>query len=407
MVKQIINSYRNAFSGLRREVWLLSLVVLINRCGTMAIPFMSIYITRGLDRSIADAGYVISLFGVGAVFGTQIGGWLTDKLGFRVVQIGTTLMAGISFLAFSFVQDFFYLCLLTLVLGFFAEAFKPANFTAIATYAKPENLTRSYSLNRLAINVGFSLGATLGGILAAINYQLLFWVEGAVYLLVALLIMLLLPSRKQAHKALKAAKAGLKIASPWKDTYYLKFMFFVTIYTTCFLMMFRLVPVYWRVDRHISESIIGILMGLNGLLISIFEMVLVDYMEIKKLQIRFVLIGVIITAVGYALLMINLASAVWVAVFSVLFFTVGEMFTFPYINTLTSLRANEYNRGQYAAIYSFTWSFAQVVGPAGGAWLVSKTSYNWLWIAIVALCLVSYLGFNTLLNQKAKLVQKA
>ncbi len=394
MFQKIVDSYKIAFIGLRKEVWLLSLVVLINRCGTMAIPFMSIYITQGLGRSIADAGWVISLFGIGAVLGTQTGGFLTDRLGFRTVQIGTTIMAGLTFIAFSFVKDFKLLCILTVVLGFFAEAFKPANFTAIATYAKPENLTRSYSLNRLAINIGFSLGATMGGVLAAIKYELLFWVEGGVYILVAILILVLLPSRKQAHKELRAARAGLKISSPWKDVYFMKFMLFVTIYTTCFLMMFRLVPVFWKEDWHINEAMIGILMGLNGILISLFEMVLVNYMEAKKLQYRFVLYGILITAFGYSFFLINIGLHVVIAILAVVFFTIGEMFTFPYINTLTSLRSNEYNRGQYAAVYSFTWSFAQVVGPAGGAYLVSKSSYPWLWLALILLCLIAFWGFR-------------
>ena len=367
----------------------------------MAIPFMSIYVTQGMGRSIADAGWVISLFGLGAVLGTQTGGYLTDRLGFRVVQIGSTILAGLAFFAFSFVIDFTLLCGLTVMLGFFAEAFKPANFTAIATYSKPENLTRSYSLNRLAINIGFSLGSSLGGILAALNYKLLFWTEGCVYLLVALLIALLLPSRKQAHKELRAARSGQKIQSPWKDSYFMQLMVFLTVYTTCFIIMFRLVPVFWKENWGINEAFIGLLMGLNGVIISVFEMVIVNYMEKRKREVRFVLYGTLLTALGYTFFLFQIRPFELLAIGSVITFTIGEMFTFPYLNTLVSLRSNEFNRGQYAAIYSFTWSFAQVIGPAGGAFLVARFSYNWLWFALIGLGLLTFFGFRILLTPKS------
>ena len=46
-----------------------------------------------------------------------------------------------------------------------ADIFRPANSTAIAEYSS-ENRTRSVSLIRLAINLGFSVGPAIGGFVA-------------------------------------------------------------------------------------------------------------------------------------------------------------------------------------------------------------------------------------------------
>ncbi|RYZ18317.1 MAG: MFS transporter, partial [Chitinophagaceae bacterium] len=46
MLRQVFRSYRQSFSGLSRETWLLATVILINRCGFMAVPFMSLYVTQ-------------------------------------------------------------------------------------------------------------------------------------------------------------------------------------------------------------------------------------------------------------------------------------------------------------------------------------------------------------------------
>src|SRR4028118_153123 len=106
MLRQVAATYKNSFSGLSRETWLLSAVILINRCGQVAVPFMGLYVTQELKRPTSDAGLIISLFGVGSMLGAMVGGKLTDKIGYRPVQIVTLAITGIFFLLFSTVTDF-------------------------------------------------------------------------------------------------------------------------------------------------------------------------------------------------------------------------------------------------------------------------------------------------------------
>src|SRR5690606_20506617 len=121
-----------------------------------------------------------------------------------------------------------------------------ANQTAIAAYSTPENLIRSYALNRLATNIGFGFGTGVGGLLAAINYHLLFWVDGIVYVLAGLLIVMLLTKRKHVTKNDLPTEANLSTASPWKDAFFARFLVMVTLYMLCFVVLFRLGPVYWK-----------------------------------------------------------------------------------------------------------------------------------------------------------------
>ena len=43
MLSATINLYRNAYTGVNRRMWLLAVVMLINRSGTMVLPFMTLY----------------------------------------------------------------------------------------------------------------------------------------------------------------------------------------------------------------------------------------------------------------------------------------------------------------------------------------------------------------------------
>jgi predicted MFS family arabinose efflux permease len=396
MIRKIANTYKSSFSGLSKETWLLSIVMLINRSSTMAVPFMSMYITQSMHRSVADAGLIITLFGVGSVLGSAAGGYCIDKMGFRAVQIFSSIIGGVLFLLFGQIDNFSILCAMTVGLSFVAEAFRPANMAAIAAYAAPENLTRSYSLNRLAVNLGWGVGSSLGGFLAAINYHLLFWVEGIVYMIVGALIFILLPAAKEPHRV-RIARQKAVIQQPiWKDAFLLRFLIWVAIYSSCFIMMFRYVPVYWKETLHMEEWVIGLILGLNGIIIALFEMVLVRYWEGRKSNMYYIIAGVCMTAVGYAFLILPGIAAILMAVGAILFITVGEMLAFPFINTAIMGKANEYNRGKYAAAYALSWSVAQIVGPGGGALIVDRWGYVALWIVLVILCLLCALAFKIL-----------
>src|SRR4030095_14098019 len=186
MFRTTVATYRNAYSGLSHSTWLLSLIMLINRSGTMVVPFMTLYLTSpAMGYSIGQAGIVFGLFGVGAFCGAYFGGKLTDKIGYYPVQLITLTGGGILFILLGQMKTYPLICLFTFLLSFVNEAFRPANSKAIAFYSKQENRTRSYSLNRLAINIGWAVGGGIGGILAHINYELLFWVDGCTNLAAA------------------------------------------------------------------------------------------------------------------------------------------------------------------------------------------------------------------------------
>lgn len=386
MFRRIIHNYTETFKGLARETWLLSVVMLINRAGTMAVPFMSMYVTQSMHRSIADAGLVITLFGVGSIMGASSGGWLVDKIGFRPVQIVAAIVSGLLFILFSFVREFQWLCALTVLLAFVAEAFRPANITAVATYSKPENITRSYSLNRLAINLGWAVGAGLGGLVAAINYHWLFFLDGGTNIIAGLLILVLLPSAKQRAATHPPEAPPAKIVKPWQDAFYVRFILLTALYNTCFFLVFRLVPVFWKEQWTLGERLIGMVLAMNGVIIVVFEMLLVNNLEGKRNPMHYIIGGCIANAMGYIVLMMPGFTPLLLAMACMTMMTVGEMLAMPFMNTIIMRRTNAWNRGQYAAGYTLSWSIAQVIGPAGGAWIIQHSNYRVLWISLIGIC---------------------
>jgi len=284
------------------------------------------------------------------------------------------------------------------------EAFRPANSTAVAYYSTDENRTRSNSLNRLAVNLGWAFGGLLGGTLAEINYHLLFWVDGATNILAALLLLKLIPASnvmKQIRKSITTVKAP----SPYQDRIYLIFIGCATIFATCFFHLFTMQPLYYKGPWHFSEFFIGLLMGINGLLIVVFEMVIIHNLENKRHPLNYICIGSLVIGTGFVLL--NFLPAAYYSAFIVLLFiTVGEMLAMPFMNSFWIMRTTAANRGQYAAVYTISWSVAQIISPLIGGQIVTYSSYNLLWWVTGLMCLGASTGFMMLFrtNFKQKVV---
>ena len=162
-MKRYLQIYLNSYRGLTAPAWMLALVMFINRVGAMVVPFLGIYMTESLHFSLRDTGIVLSFFGFGSLTGSWLGGKLTDIKGHFKVQLVSLFLTVPLFFILPELKTPVSLAIGVYVLSLIAESFRPANSVSIAYYAKPENLTRALSLNRMALNLGFSVGPALGG----------------------------------------------------------------------------------------------------------------------------------------------------------------------------------------------------------------------------------------------------
>jgi predicted MFS family arabinose efflux permease len=392
MLTRTFSLYRTSFSGLSRETWLLSLVMLINRSGTMVLPFMTLYLTtKEMGRSLSEAGTVIGLFGLGSVIGAYFGGKVTDRSGFYRVQLFTLLAGGAMFIVLGQVKSYPLICALTFVLSLVNEAFRPANSAAIAHYSSEANRTRSYSLNRLAINLGWAAGTSIGGIIASYDYELLFWVDGITNISAALVMAIFLKPAA-ATKTIKAKSYDSPARSAYSDRTYLWFIFLIMLFAMSFFQLFTTLPKYFRDNLFLGERFIGMLMAVNGLLIVATEMVLVYKLEGKRNNLVYISAGVFVCALAFLALLLP-GDGRAIALLMIFLITVGEIVGMPFMNSYWSMRSDERNRGQYAALYTISWGLAQTLGPVLCAILVDLTNFRVMFVVLGAVLMLASYGF--------------
>jgi predicted MFS family arabinose efflux permease len=166
MPSSLLSSYLRSFSGLQRNIWVLSVSMLINRSGSMVLMFSSLYLTRDLGFSMETAGIILSFYGIGSVLGSFAGGWLTDRFHHYRIMMVSLIGSGLILFLLFWVESQIGISIVMFMYAFVADVFRPANSSAIGIFSTPENRTRSVSLVRLAVNLGFSIGPAAGGFIA-------------------------------------------------------------------------------------------------------------------------------------------------------------------------------------------------------------------------------------------------
>ncbi len=403
-MKKLFKNYINTFGGLSKEVWWLALITLINRAGTMVIPFLSLYLTKHLNFTLADVGWIMSFFGLGSVVGSWIGGKVTDMIGYYKVMLVSLVLTGVLFLLMQYVETFEALCAGIFLLMLVADTFRPAMFVALNAYSKPENKTRSLTLIRLAINLGFSAGPALGGlIITNLGYQGLFWVDGVTCILAGILLLNVLNPRKA--KVLDEVKVE-NPQSVYKDKAFWIFFVAMFLFGFVFLQYFSVMPIYYKDAHALSEIEIGLLMGMNGFFIFLLEMPLIKWLEDSKYsKVFLMLIGLVLTGLSFVVL--NMTAWVGILIIGMLLMTIGEMIAFPFSNAFAAERAKKGNQGEYMALYSISFSIAHIFGHNSGMQLVDKFGFETTWNIITGLAVIGvitlYILMRVLKKEKRKL----
>ena len=392
MIQTAFQRYINNFRGFTREVWILTLITFINRAGTMVLPFLSKYLKEDLQFSYAQVGWIMVAFGFGSMLGSWLGGKLSDKIGFYKIMVFSLFTSGILLFLVQYIRTFWGLCIGMFVIMTVADMFRPAMFVSLGTYAKPENRTRALTLVRLAVNLGFTAGPALGGlIIMNLGYSGLFWVDGS-SCIVSILIFALLVKERKKPADLNTINSETEIpASVFKDKIFWIFLFVCFATAMLFFQLFTTLPLYHNEKFGLTEFQSGLLLSLNGLLIFFLEMPIVSFSQRKGInKLKIILWGCVLMSISFYLLLINTWAGI--LIISIIIITFGEMFIFPFSNSFALSRAPKGHEGRYMALFTMSFSLAHIASSKTGLELIGHFGYQTNWFFMGTLGLLSVLG---------------
>jgi predicted MFS family arabinose efflux permease len=385
----LIRAYRyyvDSFRGLSKEIWLLSLISLINRAGTMVLPFLSIYLTDELSFSFEKAGLAMSIFGVGSLVGTYIGGRYADYRGYYEAMFYSLILGGLMFFTFLDVHTFWLISILIFLTSAFGEAYRPAMMASIAIYSKEGNRTRSIALIRLAINLGYALGPAIGGILAAnVGYDSLFIIDGISCIMAGFILKLTLKRKTRTTQNKELQEDLPDEPGPLQNRDFVIFLIACTLCGIVFMQLFYTAPVYFKNNLNLNEDVIGVLLAMNAFIIALIEMPIIHGLENKFSPVNILTFGCALFGISY--LFMAFGDHMILAISYIIFITFGEIFNFPYSNQL-AMEISRKRRAQYLAFFAMSFSIAHIVAPSLGLYIAEKWGFQTLWWFSGGICVV-------------------
>ena len=366
---------------------------LINRAGTMALPFLILYLTQSMKFSPADAGKAMSAYGIGALAVSPLAGRLIDKIGSSAIMKFALLASGCVMLSYPFVSGYTTIVGTTFLWAILSEAFRPASLTAITEMIPAHQRKTAFVLNRLAINIGVSIGPVVGGFLVLVSYKLIFLIDGFTSILAGVFLVLtkwtvLSPSKRSENEPIQSEQP---VGSVFRDWAYLSFLGSLILALVVFFQHNSTMPLFMVQILHMKPSVYGSLFLVNTIIIIALEVPLNDAMS--HLPHRTTLMyGALLVAAGFGAL--QFAKDILGVALTIIIWTFGEMILLPTSSAYAAELSPERKRGVYMGFYQMTFSLALISSPLFGTWIFEHYGASVLYTGALGIGIISAIMFR-------------
>ena len=378
-ISSAFGALRALHASLPRTYWVLWVGLFINRAGTFVMPFLALYLTQGRGLDVATAGAIVSVYGLGATVASPLGGWLADHIGRRATMVGALSLGGLGMIALGFARDLAVIVPLTFVVAVLGESYRPAMQAAVSDLVPPRDRVHAFSVLYWVINLGFSVGLLLAGLLASKSFLWLFLGDGLSSLAFAFVVWRLVPETRPAAAAHaeRAPAGGLLqgFLAPYRDGPFLAFVLLSVLALLVFMQHIAAVPLEMS-SRSVPPEWLGFILALNGIVIVLVQPFLAAWLG-RFDRSRVLAMGSVLMGAGFGMNAFATVPA-WFAL-SVVVWTVGEILVLPTGNAVVADVALPSMRGRYQGAYGLSFGLAGFGAPLIGTAVLQRWGSLALW----------------------------
>lgn len=393
-----IAAFWRQYAELPRAVHILCLGTLINRAGALVLPFMALYIQEKAGFGKQFATTALGFFGFGSLAASLVGGHLADRIGRRIVMLGSLIGGAVIILIFGSLTTKPSILIGLFAFAFVADMYRPAASAMISDLVEPQRRPHAFGLMYVSINLGFSIGPMIGGIVSEYSFQWLFWGDALTTSIYAAIILFLiretLPSRTGAlSDSSQALAENASSDGPVADDApeaagrfdailhilgngpFVVFCLGMTLIGIVFHQSMSTLPIH-LIDLGFSKRQYGLFIAMNGVLITFAQLPLTALLTRFNRSIVIVL-GAVLTAIGFGATGIAVTSYHFVG--TVILWTVGEMMQSPFSQSIVGDLAPVRYRARYFGVFIMSFSSSMMIGPPIGGLILEHFGPKALW----------------------------
>jgi predicted MFS family arabinose efflux permease len=349
--------------------------------GSSLFPFLGIWAIKELHASQAS---VASTYLVGAVLSGAVGylgGHASDRIGRRPLILAGWGFQALVPLGLLVTGDHKLggLVLLALLPAFGALG-GAADQAMVADLVAPERHEAAYASVRVAANLGVTIGPPLGGLFLIGNHWGHLWLGVLPLGLVAAAIAFRFIPRGGAYAPKGPPERG-SFGVIVRDNPFLLFMLSSVFATMTYVATETLLPISVTTTHHLAPAAWGILMVVNPLLVTVFQLRLTRWTAFIRPSVK---LGVAMPMMGVPFLLLNWNGSAPVIALVILVFVIGEMLWVPTSQAVVAALAPSDIRGAYMGAFGGTWSVGWALTPFLGLQVRDNYGDATMWMCVAA-----------------------
>lgn len=360
--------------------WVIITATLINQLGNMAMVFLIPYLIIHFHFLLPRASLIYASCCAGLLISGMIAGFLADRLSATRVMIMALFTNALILLIIPMLKNFFFIELACILWGLVFGLYRPSAQTLLAHIAPRGSYKITFSIYRLAWNLGMSIGPVIGGYLATHSFPLMFFFNGSANILAGCILLIgLIYKPRQSHPLPPTSplKLSLTLNALKQDAALRLLILGMAPICMVFYQNSSTMPIFVHQDLHLSFRFYGLLFTINTLMIVFFELPL-NIATLSWSPRRSMVTGSLLLTLGFGGLFF--ATQPWHVLALTAVWSIGEMILFPAANSYIAEIAPENNRGSYMSVFTTSINVGMLLGPLGGAMLMHHFTYKGLWL---------------------------
>jgi predicted MFS family arabinose efflux permease len=354
--------------------------------GSAAYPFLGIWAIKHLQASQGRLAFAYLIGAVLAGVIGYVGGHWSDRLGRRplilagwgfqalvplgLIAAGDRVFAGLALLA---------------LLPAFGSLGNAADQAMVADLVAPERHEAAYASVRVASNLGVTIGPPIGGLLLIGDDWTRLWLGTFVLAAAGFVIAWRFIPRGGAYAPEGPPQRG-SFAVIARDSPFLLFMVASVFATMTYIATETLLPISVTTTHHLAPAAWGIIMVVNPLLVTVFQLRLTRWTHAIRSSLK---LGLAMPLMGVPFLLLNWNGSVPVIVLVIFLFVIGEMLWVPTSQAVVAALAPADIRGAYMGVFGGTWSVGWALTPFLGLQVRSAYGDATMWMCVAAVGVVA------------------
>jgi MFS family permease len=327
------------------DCWLMLLLVFLMKAGQfMLLPYLALYLTRTTHASVDVVGVVV---GIGSLVYGLLGpfnGYLIDKFGRRRVIIISVFFAGLVFIFFNLERTITYYFCMNMLVGVTRSAFDTAA-RSYKIHSMDLELRRVWFSVRFVVNnAAAGLGPVVGMFFIQKNADILFVINGALFVLLSFIILFYMKQVDDFSETLAPPSILQVFKTLLNDMKLFCIVVGATLMWLCYVQLDSMFGIYLNETFSNGLEILTWTFVVNTAGCVLLQIPMARFMT-RFSENRQIIIGTMFYMLGF--LIIPLVSHISALLFATLLVVFGEVILSPLVDLLVYKLAPTNMMGSY------------------------------------------------------------